>query len=64
MVPAHTGGADLSVAVFASFFADTVPAHTGGADLSPTSVYYFNLWGIVPAHTGGADLSYSSPGLW
>ena len=33
-VPAHTGGADLSVDDNAVLLGDLVPAHTGGADLS------------------------------
>ena len=34
-VPAHTGGADLSISVTAAMIICVfVPAHTGGADLS------------------------------
>ena len=38
IVPAHTGGADLSVIWTSSMFSWTVPAHTGGADLSTEGV--------------------------
>ena len=34
LVPAHTGGADLSISSSVAFSISSVPAHTGGADLS------------------------------
>ena len=36
MVPAHTGGADLSSSLMTAVPPCSVPAHTGGADLSFT----------------------------
>ena len=38
VVPAHTGGADLSSSSSTSGSRSSVPAHTGGADLSPQLV--------------------------
>ena len=56
IVPAHTGGADLSRNMDADFNTGLVPAHTGGADLS-SAMAEAVLDVSVPAHTGGADLS-------
>ena len=39
-VPAHTGGADLSICQRFKVLAKVVPAHTGGADLSNQFIVY------------------------
>ena len=57
VVPAHTGGADLSFFLLISSCISCVPAHTGGADLSASVQELPKTGGYVPAHTGGADLS-------
>ena len=57
LVPAHTGGADLShVGDLSRKTHADVPAHTGGADLSVDEVKE-RFASLVPAHTGGAGLS-------
>ena len=58
LVPAHTGGADLSWPGSVPSGLGAVPAHTGGADLS-LHILYPEASMAVPAHTGGADLSLS-----
>ena len=58
LVPAHTGGADLSKILRDYIMFKPVPAHTGGADLSDRAMPAA-IKEMVPAHTGGADLSLS-----
>ena len=53
LVPAHTGGADLSYSYKHDLAAIQVPAHTGGADLSE-DLYIGDYWtiGSPPTRAG------------
>ena len=53
MVPAHTGGADLSSSLMTAVPPCSVPAHTGGADLSSSFAAAFSGASTSPPTRAG-----------